>query len=141
MAGREQQHGLKPLSGRSGWFSLRCMVILLIMSGSSWAGTPAPVSLAKLAQEPEHYLGQEIVVEGVLTARGRTMPPQFLLQADSGATLAVTPWAPVEVYLPRQGKAGVKSMAAFVGKRWRLTGQLTREHGELLLKVSAAEEL
>jgi hypothetical protein len=141
MAGRDQQQGLHPIMGRSGWFSLRCMIIFIMMSGSTWAGTPAPVSLEKLAQEPERYLGQEIVVEGVLEARGRALPPQFVLRADSGATLVVAPWAPVEVYHPRQGKAGVKSMADFVGKRLRLTGQLAREKGGLLLKVSSAEEL
>jgi hypothetical protein len=141
MHGKMQQCCTGTRVGRPGALCWWGLVIFLGLSSLAQAGAEAPVSLEQIAQEPQPYLGREIVVEGVLEARGRSLPPQFRLRSTSGATLAVSPWAPLEIYHPRQGKAGVKSMAEFVGKRLRLTGQLTQEHGSPILKVTAAQVL
>jgi hypothetical protein len=110
------------------------------LSSPGIAAEEIPVNLEKLRQEPENYLGQRIVVEGILEAQGRGRATRFWLRAGEGG-LAVTPWAPLEVYHPREGEARVKGMAHFVGRRLRLTGLLAQENGELILKVDSAQDL
>jgi hypothetical protein len=121
-------------------------IIFLGMSGFALAetggqGPEALVSLEQIMQEPQPYLGRVLVVEGVLEAQGRGFRPPFRLRSESGAAVEVSPWAPLEVYRPREGAAKVKSMAYFVGRRLRLTGRLAPEGGKLILKVTSAEEL
>ncbi|MHB8068524.1 MAG: hypothetical protein ACYDIC_11565 [Desulfobaccales bacterium] len=112
-----------------------------LLAETGGQGPETLLSLEKLMQEPQQYLGQTLVVEGVLEAQGKGFRPPFLLRSASGAALEVSPWAPLEVYHPREGAAKVKSMAYFVGRRMRLTGRLVSEGGRLILRVTAAEEL
>lgn len=123
------------------WF-----IIFLGMNGflpaeTGGQGPETLLSLEKLMQEPQQYLGQTLVVAGVLEAQSKGFRPPFLLRAASGAALEVSPWAPIEVLHPREGAAKVKSMAYYVGRRLRLTGRLVSERGRLILRVTAAEEL
>ncbi len=123
------------------WF-----IIFLGMNGflPAAAGGQGPetlLSLEKLMQEPQQYLGQTLVVEGVLEALGKWSRPPFGLRSESGAVLEVSPWAPLEVLHPREGAPKLKSMAYYVGRRLRLTGRLVSEGGRLILRVTAAEEL
>ena len=125
-----------------------CLLLIIFwgMNGFALAetgtqGAAAPLSLEKLMQEPQHYLGRVLVVEGVLEAQGRGNRPPFLLRSESGAAVKVTSWVPLEIYHPRQGAAKVKSMAYFVGRRLRLTGRLASEGGKFILRVTSAEEL
>ena len=97
--------------------------------------------LTKVLQDPAKYMGQEIVVEGVLKAQGKGPYPSFFLCLPSGAGLEVQPWAPLELYHPPQGQPRSKSMAYFVGRKLRLTGWLVEQGGKIVLQVSSAQEL
>jgi hypothetical protein len=97
--------------------------------------------LTKVLQDPAKYMGQEIVVEGVLNARGKGPYPTFFLCLPSGAGLEVQPWAPLELYHPPQGQPRSKSMAYFVGRKLRLSGWLVEQGGKIILQVSSAHEL
>ncbi|MDD5641222.1 MAG: hypothetical protein PHX53_06200 [Syntrophales bacterium] len=133
------------VSGRCGPLCL-LLIVFLGMNGFALAetGTQGPavkLSLEELMQEPRQYLGLVLVVEGVLEAQGKGSRPPFQLRSASGAAVKVSPWAPLEIYHPREGAAKVKSMAYFVGRRLRLTGRLMPEGGKFILQVTSAEEL
>ena len=100
-----------------------------------------PELMKNIFEEPKKYLDREVTVEGVLMAEGRGLAVTFFLGADSGARLEVDAWAPLEVYHPREGKAQARSMANYIGRRWRLTGRLRDQGGRIILQVSSAEEL
>jgi hypothetical protein len=100
-----------------------------------------PGSMNQIFQEPEKYLDREVIVEGTLEGEGRGLAVTFFLRADSGARLQTDPWAPLEVYHPRESGPLPKSMANYVGRRLRLTGRLQAQGGRIILQVSSVKEL
>ncbi len=114
------------------------------------AATPVPTPaiqekpaelLRRVITDPGAFLGQEIVVEGVLEAEGKGRDVRFFLRAAGGGRLEVTPWAPLEVVRPPEGGSQPKSMPEFVGRHLRLTGTVVKGGGGWILQVESCEEL
>ncbi|GAB4480588.1 MAG: hypothetical protein OHK0031_01860 [Anaerolineales bacterium] len=103
--------------------------------------SPTPQSMIeKILAEPQSFSGQQVTLEGTLEAEGQGLKVEFFLRAESGARLKVTPWAPLEVMRPPQGKSPARSMSFYVGRSLRLTGVIQSQAADVFLQVSSAEE-
>ena len=105
--------------------------------------TPQPSSvqlLHDIATNPDKYVGQQVIVEGILEAEGQMPRLRFFLR-DGEDRLEVSAWAPLETIQPPQGGAKVNTMAYYVGRRLRLAGLVEQAVEGLLLRVTVAEEL
>ncbi len=96
--------------------------------------------LTAVALDPAAYAGKQVIVEGVLESTGDMPNVAFFLGDGQGHKLATSAWAPLEVMQPAQGTEQPKTMAAFVGKRLRLTGVVTQAGEDYLLEVAQAVE-
>jgi hypothetical protein len=96
--------------------------------------------LTAVALDPAAYTGKQVIVEGVLESTGDMPDAAFFLGDGQGHKLAASAWAPLEVMKPAQGTEQPKTMAAFVGKRLRLTGLVTQVGEGYLLEVAQAVE-
>ncbi len=102
------------------------------------------MKLERLLADPQQYLDREITVEGVLVSPGKGFYRRFFLQDQEGASLEVSPWAPLETFQPPSStreRPPPKVMRNFVGRPLRLTGRLQKQGEGFIFKVSAVAEL
>lgn len=111
--------------------------------GTSPLPTPIPEPsdlLSLVASDPAAYVGQQVIVEGVLESEGGMPNPAFYLSDGQGHRLATSAWVAIEAVQPPQGGVQPKTMSEFVGKQLRLTGEVARAGERYLLEVSSALE-
>jgi len=100
------------------------------------------VSIAQLRGEADLRMGQRVVVEGILRARGDNyyVDPRFALVDSEGNELPVSPWAPLEIPPSPPGAAtppaGIQIMADYLDRPVVVEGVYrldARRGGDLLV--------
>lgn len=100
-------------------------------------------SVEELLRDPERFADVPVELQGTLHNRGtdyfRDLRPMLLSQ--EGAEIAVTPWLPLEVPVPRPGSNPPRPalMSDFLGRDVVLEGTLQGRQGAFALHVDRAE--
>jgi len=109
---------------------------------------PNAPSLPELAVNQEKYLNRTVTVEGVLRVEGNMFRSGKFFLDDEGASVEVSPWAPLSVSTCPPEITDCKmpyAMPSFLGKKLRATGKLIMyEYGNLsgsMIDVENAEIL
>jgi hypothetical protein len=113
----------------------------IVQPATTPTGDDSPRS-REVWRDPSSYVGQEVIIEGVLEAEGQGRDVRFFLCGPDEARLEVSAWAPLEVvHPPNEGTPTPKTMLDFVGQKLRLTGVVDEVGDGYILTVSQAEEL
>lgn len=101
-------------------------------------------SIEQVLDNPEAFIGCEIVVEGTLEADDAEGHPIFSMRTASGGSLVVWSWAPLEKS-PEDSdnlSSNIHPMSYFIGRKLRIKGRLVQERsGKVVLEASLVEEL